>query len=182
MSQRESATACVRNHSVLFARFAPCTSRVPRLACLQAIPPAQLLRVPSGLGAPRSRSHAPSARPPCHALSPASTRSAAGRFVREGAFSGGKCRLSRRRPAVGPCCRISSLRSKTWTQYHESDSLYMSAWAVVCSAFAVWLAKKRHARRDSALNPVALRNRRCLEAVFLLNDGKNKLDRRPQDT
>ena len=29
---------------------------------------------------------------------------------------------------------------------------------------------------------LALRNRRCLEAVFLLNDGKNKLDRRPQDT
>ena len=178
MSQRQSAIGCVRNHSVLFARFAPCTSRVPRLACLQAIPPTQLLRVPSG---PR-RSHAPSARPPCHALSPASTRSAAGRFVREGAFSGGKCRLSRRRPAVGPCCRISSLRSKTSTQCYESDSLYMSASAVVCSAFAVWLAKKRHARRDSALNPVALRNRRCLEAVFLLNDGTNKLDRRPQET
>ena len=68
---------------------------------------------PRSLGAWRaSRSHAPSAGPPCHALSPASTRSAAGRFVREGAFSGGKCRLSRRRPAVGPRCRISSLRSK----------------------------------------------------------------------
>ena len=97
---------------------------------------------PRSLGAWRaSRSHAPSAGPPCHALSPASTRSAAGRFVREGAFSGGKCWLSRRRPAVGPCCRISSLRCKTLTPYYESDSLYVSASAVVCSAFAVWLAK-----------------------------------------
>ena len=104
------------------------------------------------------------------------------RYLREGAFSGGICRLSRRRPAAGPCCRISSLRSKNLTPYYKPDSLYVSASAVVCSAFAVWLAKKRHARRDSALNPVALRNRRCLEAVFLLNDGKNKLDRRPQDT
>ena len=103
------------------------------------------------------------------------------RYLREGAFSG-KCRLSRRRPAVGPCCRISSLRSKSLTPYYESDSLYVSASAVVCSAFAVWLAKKRHARWDSALNPVALRNRRCLEAVFLLNDGTSKLDGWPQDT
>ena len=154
MPQHHPAFASVRNHSVLFARFAPCTSRVPRLACLQAIPPAQLLRVPSPRGAPRSRSHAPSARPPCHALSPASTRSAAGRFVREGAFSGGKCWLSRRRPAAGPCCRISSLRSKSLTPYYESDSLYMSNSATFYSALAVWLAKKRHARRGSALNPV----------------------------
>ena len=53
MPQPNPGNAGVRNRSVLFARFAPCTSRVPRLACLQAIPPAELLRVRSGQTLPR---------------------------------------------------------------------------------------------------------------------------------
>ena len=147
MSQRESAIGCVRNRSVLFARFAPCTPRVPRLACLQAIPPTQLLRVPSGLGAPRSRSHAPSAGPPCHALSPASTRSAAGRFVREVAFSGGKCRLSRACPCLEPRFPASTLCSKpsagveAWLRVARSGKgPEMSCLPAVrvCNAMCVW--------------------------------------------
>ena len=123
------------------------TSRVPRLACLQAIPPAQLLRVPSGRGAPRSRSHVPSTGPCCRALSPASTRSVAGRFVREVAFSGGKCWLSRacpclepRFPASTPCSKPSAgvearLRVARSRQGPEMSCLPA---VCVCNAMCVW--------------------------------------------
>jgi hypothetical protein len=75
---REAATAS--SHVVLLAH-----DRVPSSPSIRK----PLSRVPSGRSAQHSRSHAPCTEPPWRALSPASTRSAAGRFVREAAFSGG---------------------------------------------------------------------------------------------
>ena len=98
---REAATTS--SHVVLLAH-----DRVPSSPSIRK----PLSRVPSGRGAPRSRSHVPSARPCCRALSPASTRSVAGRFVREAAFSGGKCWLSRACPCLEPRFPASTLCSK----------------------------------------------------------------------
>ena len=101
---REAATAS--SHVVLLAHDR--VNRVPSSPSTGK----PVSRVPSGRGAPRGRSHVPSARPCCRALSPASARSAAGRFVRESAFSGGKCWLSRACPCLEPRFPASTLCSK----------------------------------------------------------------------
>ena len=161
----------------------PGTSRVPRLACLQAIPPTQLLRVRSGQTLPRpSTSNTiltawfQSLSPYLHVRDspPLSTRGSVFRMGNAGCREG--VRRWDRVAASLACverpshCSSSLIRSTCLSRRSSAQPL-LSGWP-------------RNGTRTGfkSESRLALRNRRCLEAVFLLNDGKNKLDRRPQDT